>query len=204
MIDINSAWEELREHVRTCRNCGLCETRKNIVFGEGSPEKEKCRVVIIGEAPGEDEDLSGRPFVGRAGQLLTNILEKGGGIQRSSVYITNTIKCRPPENRNPSSNEVFACNEHLEAQLLLLQPDIVVTMGNIPTHALLNTRIGITSLRGKWIAWRGITLLPMFHPSFLLRNDSNARGSPKDLTWQDVKALKTKIDEITNLRNKGS
>ena len=192
--DINTAWEELKSRVENCRKCGLCEKRHNTVFGEG-PE-EDCRVVIVGEAPGADEDAFGRPFVGKAGQLLNGILRDGGKIQRDTLYITNMIKCRPPENRNPSREEMSACNEFLEAQLLLLHPDIVVTLGNIPTQWLLKTTSGISNLRGQWFNWRGIKLFPMFHPSFLLRNDSRAKGSPKYLTWQDVRALKAKIDEL--------
>ena len=194
MTDINSAWEELKQRVSNCSKCELCKSRINTVLGEGNINS---RVVLVGEAPGEDEDKQGRPFVGRAGQLLTNILEKGGNIPRSSVYITNTIKCRPPDNRNPNLNEVTCCREYLEAQLLLLQPKIIVTLGNIPTKALLNTSQGITSLRGRWQKWRGIDLLPMFHPSFLLRNGNdtnNSPGSPKYLTWQDIKSLKLKIN----------
>ena len=191
-IDVTTAWNELKRRVNECRKCGLCETRTNTVFGEG-PVID-CRVVIVGEGPGADEDASGRPFVGKAGQLLTSILENGGGIPRGSLYITNTVKCRPPENRNPNREEAAACSEYLEAQLLLLHPDVVVTLGNVPTQHLLKTTQGITALRGQWIKWRGIELFPMFHPSYLLRNDSRAKGSPKDLTWQDVKSLKAKID----------
>ena len=194
-IDINTAWDELKRKVSECRKCGLCEKRHNTVFGEGPTEN--CRVVVVGEGPGADEDATGMPFVGKAGQLLTSILENGGNIPRKSLYITNTVKCRPPENRNPNDDEIKACSEFLEAQLLLLHPDIVVTLGNVPTQFLLNTKQGITNLRGKWLTWRGIYLLPMFHPSYLLRNESRAKGSPKDLTWQDVKSLKAKIDELT-------
>ena len=199
MNDIKSAWEELRERVAQCRKCKLCETRKNTVFGEGPVEN--CIAVIVGEGPGQEEDETGRPFVGRAGQLLTNILEKGGGIPRNSVYIANAVKCRPPDNRNPDSSEVLACSEYLEAQLLLLRPEIVVSMGNISTKWLLKTSQGITNLRGQWLDWRGIKLFPMFHPSYLLRNDSSQPGSPKYQTWTDVKALKAKIDEIKNSRS---
>ena len=192
--DIKRAWDELKRRVSECQKCGLCKKRHNTVFGEG-PEIN-CRVVIVGEGPGADEDTLGRPFVGKAGQLLTGILENGGGIPRKSLYITNIVKCRPPENRNPTREEAAACDEFLEAQLLLLHPDIVVTLGNVPTQWLLKTTQGITSLRGQWLDWRGIKLFPMFHPSYLLRNDSRSKGSPKDLTWQDVKLLKSKIDEL--------
>ncbi len=193
-IDINSAWEELKNRVQNCQKCKLCENRHNTVFGEGPVEN--CKVMIIGEGPGEEEDLSGRPFVGPAGQLLTKILEQGGGIPRNSVYIANIVKCRPPNNRNPAQEEMLACNEYIEAQLLLLRPKIVVAMGSISAQWLLKSKQGITKLRGQWLDWRGIKLFPMFHPSYLLRNASRAKGSPKDLTWQDIKALKLKIDEL--------
>ena len=193
MTDINSVFEELHTRIASCTKCELCETRTKTVPGEGPLN---CRVVIVGEGPGQEEDESGRPFVGKAGRLLTDILEKGGNIRRDSLYITNTVKCRPPDNRNPNVKEIESCRDFLEAQLLLLHPDIVVTLGNIPTQALLNTKQGITSLRGKWIDWRGIKLFPMFHPSYFLRNESKAVGSPRYLTWQDVKDLKAKIDEL--------
>ncbi|MBQ3757892.1 MAG: uracil-DNA glycosylase [Synergistaceae bacterium] len=193
-MDISVAWDELKKKVSECQKCGLCKTRNNTVFGEG-PEVN-CKVVIVGEGPGADEDASGRPFVGKAGQLLTNILENGGNIPRNSLYITNIVKCRPPENRNPTRDEAQSCSEYLEAQLLLLHPEIVVTLGNVPTQFLLKTTQGITGLRGQWIDWRGIKMFPMFHPSYLLRNDSREVGSPKYLTWQDVKSLKEKIDTL--------
>ena len=195
ITDINTAWDELERKVSQCRKCSLCEKRRNTVLGAGP--RENCRVMLIGEAPGADEDATGLPFVGKAGQLLTSILENGGNIPRESLYITNTVKCRPPENRNPTQEECRACRDFLDAQLLLIHPDIVVTLGNVPTQFLLRTNQGISSLRGKWLTWRGIYLLPMFHPSYLLRNESRAKGSPKDLTWQDVKSLKAKIDELT-------
>ena len=158
---------------------------------------QNCRCVIIGEAPGEDEDKEGRPFVGKAGQLLTKILEKGGKIPRDSVYIMNVLKCRPPKNRDPLPEEMAACNEHLEAQLALLHPDIVVTMGNISTKWLRKDKQGITSLRGKWQQWRGIELLPMFHPSYLLRTEADtSETGPKFLTWKDVEALKARLDSL--------
>ena len=195
-MDINTALDELKSRVQECRKCGLYEKRHNIVFGEGPTEN--CRVVIVGEGPGADEDATGRPFVGKAGMLLTSILQDGGKIPRDSLYITNVVKCRPPDNRNPTREEAAACNEFLEAQLLLLHPDIVVTLGNVPTQWLLKTTQGITGLRGQWVDWRGIKLFPMFHPSYLLRNDSRAKGSPKDLTWHDIRALKAKIDSLQN------
>lgn len=197
--DIDSAWKELQEKVRTCTKCPLCKTRTNTVFGEGPVTDCKC--VIIGEAPGEDEDKQGRPFVGRAGILLTDILEKGAGIPRDSLYIMNVLKCRPPDpvktNRPPTDEEMSACNDYLEAQLALLHPEIVVTMGNTPTKWLTKTKQGITVVHGKWLTWRGIRLFPMFHPSYLLRNESNnSQTGPKYLTWVDVKELKTELDKL--------
>ena len=193
-IDIDSAWQELRERVKHCTKCGLCRTRHNTVFGEG-PVNSRC--VIIGEGPGEEEDLSGRPFVGRAGQLLTDILEKGGKIPRASVYIMNVVKCRPPNNRTPSIEEITSCSEHLEAQLALLHPDIIVTMGNVATQSVTSLKNGITSMRGKWIDRRGVKIFPMFHPSFLLRSENKtSTDSPKYLTWLDIQELKRALDNL--------
>lgn len=194
IMDINEAWNELRRRVSECRRCALCETRHNTVVGEGPVN---CKCVIVGEAPGEEEDLSGRPFVGPAGRLLTDILEKGGSIPRDSVYITNVVKCRPPNNKDPDQKYIDACSEFLEAQLLLLHPEIIVTLGNVPTKALLNTTDGITKLRGEFKPFRGVRIYPMFHPSFLLRNqgDTSTTG-PKYLTWRDVQKLKTALDEL--------
>ena len=192
-MEIISAWEELEKKVAACQKCKLCETRHNTVFGEGSLDS---KIMIIGEGPGEEEDMTGRPFVGRAGQLLTLILEKAGGIPRETVYIANVVKCRPPGNRNPKQEEILACSEYLEAQLLLLRPQIVITMGNVPTQWILKTNKGITALRGQWIPWRGIKLLPMFHPSYLLRNESKEQGSPKWLTNQDIKSVKKILDTL--------
>ncbi|MBQ3646292.1 MAG: uracil-DNA glycosylase [Synergistaceae bacterium] len=195
MIDINNAWEELKRRVEKCENCELCKTRKNTVFGEGL--QTGCRVVMIGEAPGEDEDIQGRPFVGKAGQKLTDIIEKGGNIKRSSIYIMNTIKCRPPNNRNPLKSEILACREFLEAQLLLLNPKIIVTLGNIPKNALLNNEtVGITKLRGKWQKFRGIDLLPMYHPSYIIRSEGTSdEAKIKIDTWNDIKSLRSKMKE---------
>lgn len=188
-----AAWEELRGRVAACRRCGLCETRTNTVFGQGAVHTP---IVMVGEGPGADEDVQGLAFVGRAGQLLTKILS-AAGIDRESVFITNVVKCRPPNNRTPTQEEMLKCGDFLEAQLLLLRPRILVCLGNTPLKWLLRTSEGITALRGRWFDWRGVQLFPMFHPSYLLRNDSRQKGSPKDLTWQDVQNLKARLDEIT-------
>ena len=188
-----AAWEDLRGRVAACRRCGLCEARTNTVFGQGAV---RTPIVMVGEGPGADEDAQGLAFVGRAGQLLTKILG-AAGIDRESVFITNVVKCRPPNNRTPTQEEMLKCGDFLEAQLLLLRPRILVCLGNTPLKWLLRTSEGITALRGRWFDWRGVRLFPMFHPSYLLRNDSRQKGSPKDLTWQDVQNLKARLDEIT-------
>jgi uracil-DNA glycosylase family 4 len=149
--------------------------------------------MLIGEAPGEVEDQTGRPFVGPAGQLLTKILESAG-IPREEVYITNVVKCRPPGNRVPTKEEMAACWEWLAAQIALVNPKIIITLGNTPTHWLLGRSEGINELRGRFFLWKGgIEVFPMFHPSYLLRNPSSEKGSPKYLTWQDIKAVKARI-----------
>jgi len=185
-----SAWMDLKERVNKCTDCKLCETRNNTVFGQGNAESG---VVLIGEGPGEDEDMQGLAFVGKAGQLLTQILE-AGKISREDVFIMNIVKCRPPDNRVPTTEEMVKCNQHLESQLALLRPRIVVCLGNTPMRWILQTTEGITKMRGKWFDWRGAKLMPMFHPSYLLRNQSRAEGSPKHQTWLDVQSLKAAIE----------
>ncbi|MDO4786576.1 MAG: uracil-DNA glycosylase [Fretibacterium sp.] len=187
-----AAWNELRSRVESCGRCGLCETRTRTVFGQGAL---RTPLAFVGEGPGADEDREGLAFVGRAGQLLTQILN-AAGIDRESVFITNVVKCRPPNNRVPTQEEMMRCGDFLEAQLLLLRPRLLVCLGNTPMRWILKTSEGITALRGRWFEWRGIEVMPMFHPSYLLRNDSRQKGSPKDLTWQDVQKLKARLDEI--------
>jgi DNA polymerase len=190
--DADAAWKELEDRLKSCTNCNLCSSRKNTVFGQGNRQSS---VVFIGEGPGAEEDQQGLAFVGRAGQLLTQILSSVD-ISREDVFITNVVKCRPPENRAPTPEEMMACSPHLETQLALLSPHIVICLGNTPMRWLLKTSEGITSLRGKWFPWRGIQLLPMFHPSYLLRNDSKKVGGPKELTWRDIKAVKGEMDRL--------
>jgi len=171
----------------------LSETRKTVVFGEGD---ENTDLMFIGEGPGEDEDEQGKPFVGRSGRLLTQILE-AVHINREEVYITNVVKCRPPGNRNPAQEELMACDAHLQAQLLLIRPRILVLLGNAPTRWVLKTTTGITKLRGRWLDWRGVAVMPMFHPSFLLRYaDAKQAGSPKHLSWLDIQEVKKRWDLV--------
>ena len=200
ITDINSMWKELRQRIETCQFCELCNTRAKAVFGEGPIHS---KVVVIGEAPGNQENLEGRPFVGPAGNLLTGILENGGGIARNSVYITNIVKCWPPpedktkKNGQPDNKQISTCINFLEAQLFLLQPKIIVTMGNIATKALLKSGEGITNLRGTWHNWRGIKLLPMLHPSYLLRQrDAKELKILKLKTWNDVYSLRQAIKAL--------
>jgi len=185
--------EEIAKECKKCKKCPLYQTRTKAVPGEGD---EKAKVVLIGEAPGEEEDLEGIPFVGNAGQLLTKIL-KSVDIKREDIFITNMLKCRPPGNRNPSKSEIETCLPYLEAQIALINPKIIVTLGNIPTQFLLETTQGITKMRGQLFDWLGeIKIFPMFHPSYLLRNESTAPGSPKARTWQDIQTLKEAMDNL--------
>ncbi len=170
----------------------LEELSDNLVFGTGDPD---AKLMIVGEAPGEDEDLSGEPFVGRAGQLLDRILESVG-LERDSVYITNIVKFRPPGNRNPKPDEIRASEPVLLEQIKLIQPQVIAPLGNVPTQWFLNTREGITHTRGRWHEWHGIRVFPLFHPAYLLRNPSRDRGSPKWLTWNDMKELKSVLDSL--------
>ncbi|MBR0221150.1 MAG: uracil-DNA glycosylase [Synergistaceae bacterium] len=188
----NQAYKELEDKIKICEKCGLCKTRNKVVIGEG---KLNSSLMLVGEGPGEDEDRTGRPFVGRAGQLLDRILS-AVKIDRQETYIANVVKCRPPENRTPLQSEMLACGEFLEAQIALVKPKILVALGNTPLKFFLRVNGGITKFRGQWQTWRGIPLLPMFHPSYLLREESRAVGSPKELTWRDVKNLKSRLDNL--------
>lgn len=184
--------DELRRWAQANRPAPLTELSDNLVFGEGNPDPQ---LVFIGEAPGEEEDSQERPFVGRAGQLLDKILA-AVSIRRDEVYITNIVKYRPPDNRNPKPEEVAASEPLLLRQLELLRPQIIATLGNVPTQYFLKTTEGITKTRGKWFEWHGVRILPLFHPAYLLRNPSREQGSPKWLMWQDMKLLKEALDNL--------
>ena len=184
--------DELQRWAQANRPAALIELSDNLVFGEGNPAPQ---LVFVGEAPGEDEDLQGRPFVGRAGQLLDKILA-AVSIRRDEVYITNMVKYRPPGNRNPKPEEVAASEPLLLRQLELLRPQIIATLGNVPTQYFLKTTEGITKTRGKWFEWHGVRILPLFHPAYLLRNPSREHGSPKWLMWQDMKLLKEALGSL--------
>ena len=177
----------LRPRVEECTMCPLGRSRKHAVFGEGNPS---ANVMFVGEGPGEAEDETGQPFVGPAGKKLDEVFASVG-ISRSDLFITNVVKCRPPNNRVPSKMEMQACFPFLEAQIALVNPSLIVTLGNVATQWLLEDVPGITKARGKLYSWRGgIQVFPMFHPSYLLRNPSRAKGSPKYLAWQDVQQIR--------------
>src|SRR5215475_2058705 len=173
--------EELRAEIGDCRRCKLCQGRTKIVFGVGNPRAE---LVFVGEGPGRDEDLKGEPFVGRAGQLLTEIITKGMKMRREDVYIANVVKCRPPENRNPEPDEIAACEPFLVKQLELIKPRFIVALGTFAAQTLLKTKTPISRLRGVWHAYHGIKLMPTLHPAYLLRNPADKR-----LVWQDIQAV---------------
>ena len=182
----------LEPRVTQCDLCPLSKTRRHAVFGEGDADAE---VMFVGEGPGEAEDRTGRPFVGAAGQKLDEVFASVG-IVRETIYITNVVKCRPPENRVPTKKEMQACWPFLEAQIALINPSLIVPLGNTPAQWLSPGIGGITGIRGTFLDWRGgIQLFPMFHPSYLLRNPSRAKGSPKYLTWLDIQKVRTWLDE---------
>ncbi|MGN6735646.1 MAG: uracil-DNA glycosylase [Candidatus Binatia bacterium] len=173
--------EELRAAIGDCRRCKLCSGRTHLVFGVGNP---RANLMFVGEGPGRDEDLQGEPFVGRAGQLLTDIITKGIGLKREDVYIANVVKCRPPDNRNPEPDEVGACEPFLKKQIELIRPEIIVALGKFAVQTLLQTKMPITKLRGNWHTYQGIKLMPTFHPAYLLRNPAD-----KKLVWEDIKKV---------------
>ncbi len=179
---------ELRTEIGDCQRCRLCERRNTIVFGVGNPDAE---IMFIGEGPGYEEDKQGEPFVGRAGQLLTQIITKGMQMQRSDVYIANVVKCRPPENRNPEPDEIAACEPFLAKQLEIIRPRVIIALGKFAAQTLLKDKTPITRLRGKWQSYHGIKLMPTLHPAYLLRNPKDKR-----LVWEDIKAVLREIGRL--------
>jgi len=172
--------EEIRRELGDCRRCKLHRTRRTIVFGEGN---KNAKLMIIGEGPGYEEDVQGKPFVGKAGQLLTKILHSIH-FQREEVYITNIIKCRPPQNRNPEPNEIQSCYPFLIKQIHAIQPQIICALGTFAAQTLLKTDAKITNLRGRFYEFAGIKLLPTYHPAYLLRNPERKRE-----VWEDMKQI---------------
>ena len=185
MTEKRSDLEAVREDLGECRRCPLHSGRKNIVFGEGNPRAD---LVFVGEAPGADEDLQGRPFVGRAGQLLTKIIE-AMKMKRREVYICNILKCRPPGNRNPLPEEIAACEPFLIRQLEVIRPRAICALGTFAARTLLKTDLPISLLRGRWYRYLDIPLMPTYHPAYLLRNPAQKRQ-----VWEDVQQIMKLLD----------
>ncbi|HYR27772.1 MAG TPA: uracil-DNA glycosylase [Thermoanaerobaculia bacterium] len=177
-------WHALTSEAHNCTKCRLAGTRTNVVFGVGNPSAD---LMFIGEAPGRDEDERGEPFVGRAGQLLTDII-KAMKLTRDDVYIANVIKCRPPENRNPEPDELDACRPFIQRQVEIIKPKVIVALGRFGLQSLTEKAYGITAVRGTWLDYNGIKLLPTYHPAYLLRNPA----SKKDV-WADMKKVMAEL-----------
>ena len=194
VTEFDESLNAIREKCLTCNKCSLGATKTKSVFSAGIPNS---KLVLIGEAPGYYEDQKGEPFVGKAGQLLDKILASVGFSREKDIYICNTLKCRPPKNRDPLPEEKTACREYLDAQLEILKPRIILLCGRIAATSFIDTNLGITKLRGKW--YEGpyhSKMMPIFHPSYLLRNDSREKGSPKWLMWQDIKEIRKVYDML--------
>jgi DNA polymerase len=181
--------DEVRSELGECTRCGLAEGRNRIVFGDGNPEAE---LMFVGEGPGQEEDRRGLPFVGKAGELLTQMIEKGLGTPRSDVYICNIVKCRPPNNRTPLEREIKTCRPFLDAQIAAVKPKVIVALGKPASGLLLGREVAITRIRGTWFDYRGIPLMPTLHPAYILRQytPENRRH-----VWEDLKAALAKSRE---------
>ncbi|MGB3199348.1 MAG: uracil-DNA glycosylase [Nodosilinea sp.] len=187
--------DTLGAHCRGCLRCDLAATRTHVVVSRGS---STAPILIIGEGPGQQEDEQGLPFVGKSGQLLEKILASVRLDTEKDVYICNIVKCRPPENRVPTTAEVAACKGYLLEQIRLVDPKIILLTGATALKGILGVKSGISKVRGQWIEWNGRLCMPIFHPAYLLRNPSRDKGSPKWLMWQDIQAVKAKVDELTS------
>ena len=175
------ALQAIRDDIGDCKRCRLCDGRNKIVFGQGNPVAD---LMFVGEAPGADEDASGLAFVGRAGQLLTDMVEKGMKIKRSDVFIANVIKCRPPGNRPPEPDETATCQPFLEQQIKVIQPRAIVALGATAGKFMARSGDPISKIRGRWHSWDGIPVMPTYHPAYLLRNPD-----AKKIVWEDLKLV---------------
>jgi DNA polymerase len=184
--------EPIADHCNRCQRCALGATRTHAVVGRGNP---RAPIMVVGEGPGQNEDETGLPFVGRAGQLLTKILESVR-LTDEDVYITNIVKCRPPGNRTPETDEIAACRPYIMEQIRLIDPKILLLTGASAVRGLTGDKRGITKIRGQWIEWENRLCMPVLHPAYLLRNPSRDQGSPKWLMWQDIQLVRKKLDEI--------
>ena len=180
--DAGIVLKAVREEIGDCQRCKLASGRRNIVFGQGNPN---ARLMFVGEAPGGEEDAQGLAFVGRAGQLLTDIIEKGLKMQRADVFIANVLKCRPPGNRNPEPDEILSCQPFLERQIRAIRPKVIVGLGKFAGQWLLKTAEPISRIRGRLGQFEGIAVIPTYHPAFLLRNP----GAKKEV-WEDIKVVR--------------
>lgn len=194
---------EIRQKCLNCHKCPLAASRTNIVFSDGVPNP---KLMLIGEAPGFYEDQQGKPFVGKAGQLLDRIFASVNLDRNKDIYICNTLKCRPPDNRNPLPEEKEACWEYLKSQIEIIKPKIILLCGNVAVQSILGNIGGITKLRGKWfpperavVEVYGAKMMPIFHPSYLLRNDTREKGGPKWLMWQDIQEIKREFDKLADV-----
>ena len=184
----DGGWEEMERAVSACDRCGLCRTRMHPAFGEGD---RHAAIMLVGEGPGREEDLQGRPFVGPAGQLLDRMLA-AVDLRREQVYITNIVKCRPPNNRNPEDAEAHACLPFLRRQFLLIRPKIIVCLGAVAARHLCDPSVRITRDRGKWWVKNGVRILPTYHPAALLRDEQKKRDA-----WLDFQSLREVYQQLT-------
>ena len=184
-------FQNLEKNCLSCVQCSLSTTRTNVVFGRGNP---KAKLFIIGEGPGQQEDEQGVAFVGRAGKMLDSVFSSVGIDTNKDCYISNIVKCRPPNNRKPLANEVSECIPWLTQQIKLIKPKVIVLAGSTAVQSYLNIDEPISKLRGTWIIKENIKFMPIFHPSYLLRNPSKEKGKPKWLTWEDLKKVKKEVD----------
>jgi len=181
---------DVESHANACQKCRLCESRSHVVFADGNPE---AKLMIIGEGPGQTEDETGLPFVGRAGKLLDKILLAAHIDRAKETYICNIVKCRPPQNRVPTKDEATACQPYLISQIAFVKPAIILLAGSTAVQYTLQLNQPISKIRGQWFEYCGAQAMPIFHPSYLLRNESKEPGSPKWLMWQDIKQVKQKL-----------
>ena len=192
-----SDFQALKDICLSCEKCPLSKERTQVVFGTGPQDAD---LMIVGEGPGEQEDISGQPFVGRAGKLLNKILESVGINRETDAFVSNIVKCRPPGNRNPETEEVSSCQDYLIRQIQLIQPKLLLLLGSPALKSFFPDSPSISKVRGKWIpvevnySESPLYIMPAFHPSYLLRQSSKEAGSPKWLTWQDFKELKAALD----------
>lgn len=193
--------DELAHHCKQCQRCDLAQTRTQVVISRGTPNGD---VMIIGEAPGQSEDEQGLPFVGKSGQLLDKILASVELSLEEDVYISNIVKCRPPENRTPVAKEIAACKSYLLEQIALVNPLIILFTGATALKGLTGEKKGITKIRGQWLQWEGRWAMAIFHPAYLLRNPSREKGKPKWLMWQDIQAVRQKLDHLREERESGT